>query len=612
MTYLRKHPKTAVWYFRRTIPKPIRPYVGRGSDWYESLGTKDLAEAKKRAKPVGQRADTAFDEGWAKLKAETSGIQVDAGEWIAPFAGWGLDPFPVLIFDTLTLTDAETMAQQWARDQVRRFQEVVAAEGVPVDPVPVYGPVPPPPPAWGMPAGHPLQIAIARQLNWPRDPRLPLEVLIVRPDLDDVPAERVVWEIARRYQINLEPGGQSWRYLRNAVLRAEKAVRGEVERIKAGDWTLPLDTPPQASVSRPGVAPYGPKVESLPESSAGGPSIRTVWDSYVAREKPSIKTADEFRAAWDLFFAAGFGFIWDSPLAQIDRQTVRVFRDLLQRLPSNGMKSAAYRGLTLQEIAAKVGDNPNVPKQKAATVNKKLSALRVVFNHAIAEFDLTVNPVALLSVNVDDSEDGEPFSTAELVKIFTSDRITTGRWNADYWLPVLALYTGARVNELGQLYLDDIRNERGVDYLDINANTPDKSLKNVESARKVPIHPELVKLGFLTFVARQRKADTTRLFPELEYVPGAGYTKNFSRDFGRFREKLGIIGKGKKFHSFRHSFKDAAREAEIPKPIYDTLQGHAESRNVGSSYGKGYSLSRLAEAMKRIEYPGVVVPRVNP
>ena len=92
MTYLRKHPKTGAWYFRRTIPAGLRPHLAKGSDWYESLGTKDLAQAKKLVKAVGQRVDAAFDAARAKLEVETASPAstpvVDTGlEWLKGFDG---------------------------------------------------------------------------------------------------------------------------------------------------------------------------------------------------------------------------------------------------------------------------------------------------------------------------------------------------------------------------------------------------------------------------------------------------------------------------------------------------------------------------------------------
>ena len=98
----------------------------------------------------------------------------------------------------------------------------------------------------------------------------------------------------------------------------------------------------------------------------------------------------------------------------------------------------------------------------------------------------------------------------------------------------MALYTGGRINELCQLYLSDIRvSESGVAYLDFNLDTPDKvmddetetdkSLKTPNAQRQMPIHPELIKLGFLKYVEALKVDGRERLFPELKHHEIKGY-----------------------------------------------------------------------------------------
>ena len=43
-----------------------------------------------------------------------------------------------------------------------------------------------------------------------------------------------------------------------------------------------------------------------------------------------------------------------------------------------------------------------------------------------------------------------------------------------------------------------------------------RRVKNRGSERLIPLHPELIRLGFMTYVAQQRGAGETRLFPELK------------------------------------------------------------------------------------------------
>ncbi len=50
MTYLLRHPKTGVYYFRRAVPDDLRSIIGKTAI-KKSLATKDMAEAKRRAHP---------------------------------------------------------------------------------------------------------------------------------------------------------------------------------------------------------------------------------------------------------------------------------------------------------------------------------------------------------------------------------------------------------------------------------------------------------------------------------------------------------------------------------------------------------------------------------
>ena len=76
------------------------------------------------------------------------------------------------------------------------------------------------------------------------------------------------------------------------------------------------------------------------------------------------------------------------------------------------------------------------------------------------------------------------------------------------------------------------------------------------------------------------------------------------------RGAQGIIDRRKVFHSFRHTVKDAFREAEVPKEVYDAIQGHTV-RDESGKYGRGYSLRRLADAMEKLAYPGLEISHLT-
>lgn len=117
---------------------------------------------------------------------------------------------------------------------------------------------------------------------------------------------------------------------------------------------------------------------------------------------------------------------------------------------------------------------------------------------------------------------------------------------ADYWLPLLALFTGARKGELAKLRAEDVAKDdaTGCYMLSITEDKHEgKSLKTASSWRTVPVHPELTRLGFLDLVeAAKVWGDGDWLLPTVSTARGLG---TWGERFGRTLEKLGkATGKG--------------------------------------------------------------------
>jgi integrase len=192
--------------------------------------------------------------------------------------------------------------------------------------------------------------------------------------------------------------------------------------------------------------------------------------------------------------------------------------------------------------------------------------------------------------------------------VFTAgERPVAGAGEAAYWLPLIALYTGARLTEIGQLRVQDIKRELGIDYFIITDEGEDAGIKTESSRRWVPIHPELMRLGFIDYLAKMRKAGSERLFPDIKPDRMGVLTGNWSKWWGRYmRNTIGIKDPRKVFHSFRHTFKDACLRAGIGQEIHDALTGHADGDNEGRSYGAGqHPLKPLAAALKKVRYIGL-------
>lgn len=248
------------------------------------------------------------------------------------------------------------------------------------------------------------------------------------------------------------------------------------------------------------------------------------------------------------------------------------------------------------------------------TVKKYVQAIASALGYAVDMEWREANPARDVKVPGTDVEadDRLPYRKEHLKAIFSGPVHTGGETvkakeaggAAAFWLPVLALYTGARMGELAQLRADDVRQEDGVWFLDLNVYGEGQRLKNKGTRRKVPLHPD-IHARFLAFVPRSGP-----VFPDMVADEKSGKVgKRFSRWWARYMDQrarampgCGLDDRRLTFHSFRHTFKDACREAKIPAEVHDRLTGHSGG-NVGRRYGNGYSLAALNAYVREIQFP---------
>jgi integrase len=308
--------------------------------------------------------------------------------------------------------------------------------------------------------------------------------------------------------------------------------------------------------------------------SEDNPPLTLLFDRYYAERELPGKTKLEWQGVLNRFLAVLGG---DRAVRAVMPADVRGFKASL-------LATAGRNGKTLS----------------AGTVKKNLGALSSVLSWAKREGYTPTNPAeGITAIAKSDGTEGRlPYSAEDLKLVFSARR----EGDANHWLPWLGLYTGARLEELGQLRTADVRQEDGVHYLAIEPGDG-KRVKTKSSRRRVPVHPQLVKLGFLAFVAKQREAGHARLFPELKATRFA-LTSAWSKWWGKHARKIGVTDGRKVFHSFRHGWKDAAR-AVMPEEHHDAITGHS-SGSVGRSYGTGVPLRVLAKSMARVRFDGVV------
>lgn len=189
-------------------------------------------------------------------------------------------------------------------------------------------------------------------------------------------------------------------------------------------------------------------------------------------------------------------------------------------------------------------------------------------------------------------------------------RSTAGKfliWDARYWVPLIALYSGMRREEICQLGPDNIEI---VDEIWLFRLAPSKTmrLKSDAAAREVPIHPELLRLGFKKHVQAARSARHKRLFPEL--VASAAHDAlgdSVGKWFYRYRNDLGIYSPGKDLHSLRTTFISHLRRKGVDAEMVANLVGHNFNTVAARHYATGFSLKDKANAISifNIEIPSL-------
>ena len=246
------------------------------------------------------------------------------------------------------------------------------------------------------------------------------------------------------------------------------------------------------------------------------------------------------------------------PLQSLDRRALNNFKTIIKQLPPNRNKLKKYRDKSIEQLLKMDVDKTLAER----TVNKHLTRIGTLFDFAITNgFYDGPNPALKMQLPLSrsDEESRAAYTSDELESLLVSEKYIEDSFAQSYqfWTPIIALYTGMRQNEIAQLYLDDIRQDDGIWIIDINVNSPDKSLKNRNARRLVPVHPFLiVELKLHQYVEQLRAKGEKRLFPEIK-PDRDGYGGPVSKWFNwRYKGTCGIAsdGRQKDFHSFRATF----------------------------------------------------------
>lgn len=372
-----------------------------------------------------------------------------------------------------------------------------------------------------------------------------------------------------------------------------------------------------------------PARHAVKEIAAPGETIMELFENYASENPKSIKADTLNQARRDIgTFVQYVGVTY--PASRIDKKAVREWKALLVKYPVKATETTAFKGMDIIQTI-KHNETVGKPVLSPRTVNRYLSGLASFCNWLDAHGYIDSNPVDGMSLPKDKRKKVFPFTSDQMTTLFRSP-LFVGCQNDEaprfwskpgnvlirdhrYWVPLVMLYSGARPAEIAQLSLSDVRQQGEHWIMDITETDGDKddiegfkSLKTAGSKRMIPVHPELVKLGFLEYHEDIQTAGHARLFPNAERNSRGQMIADYSREFGRYLTRIGLKkGRGMSLYSFRHGAFDALRRAGYMDDEFNFVFGHVSGNSVTRGYGvlQHGVLEKRVELINAIAYPGL-------
>ncbi|WP_250518138.1 site-specific integrase [Caballeronia sp. ATUFL_M1_KS5A] len=324
--------------------------------------------------------------------------------------------------------------------------------------------------------------------------------------------------------------------------------------------------------------PHAPEgAASLGRQSAPGLTLESLTELWATERTPERKTVTATEGAVREFKE----IVGHTDTVRLNKGDVVKFKDeLLRRHP--GAPKSAWKKLMLVKTVVNLAEandriKENVFKSVQISVPTNVARSRVGFEAADLE--------AIFGT--------ELFKEKKLPKAGNAGGV------AAYWIPLIGLFTGMRLEEIAQLHVADVKQEGDIWYFDVT-NEGERRTKNIGSVRKVPVHCELIRLGLVKFV-RGINDQEGRLFPLLKRDSQGILSSGFSKWFGRFlRTDAKVTDERKVFHSFRHGFKTACRVGGIQPDVHNAITGHSDGTE-GSNYGE-VPLITKDQAVQKISF----------
>jgi len=301
-------------------------------------------------------------------------------------------------------------------------------------------------------------------------------------------------------------------------------------------------------------------------------------------------------------------------VSALKRADFIALRDSIRLFPKNRSRIAAARQQSLQKL---------ISERQYETINARTakkffelarSLMRYAHDNGLASEDLGSG--LLFSTRGAPPVRRRTYDHSQIEKLLNGPVyriIDMPRWRLDdykFWLPLLGIYTGARLGELCQLQVENVYEDDGVWVIRVDGSHG-KHVKTPQSERLIPIHRALINAGFIDFVRHREKQAINaqcRLFQSLAVYGTLAPSHTASKwyagaDKARhgFLGECDLIGQNLTFHGLRHTFINQFRRQKLDMQIAKALVGHLDKSTTGG-YGDSYPSGVLKEELDKIDF----------
>ena len=374
--------------------------------------------------------------------------------------------------------------------------------------------------------------------------------------LNDSELQELVGEQIDRFRslgnLTAERGSDEWRIIARALCSAELEALARAAERDEGDYSGRPTTPMLIDAQPP-----APPQETV--------NLKKLWDDYKTSRTQAGFMRDGGKRQ-DPVIENLRKFLRHNDARRVTKKDLLAWRDHLMTSLSAKTVNDIYLS-TARSLLGWAHENERLPENVSTTV--KQPKPRKVKSREKGYTDQEALTVLTASINYQPKPNQ-----------FGYVRETPRHTAAKRWAPIICAFTGARISEITQLRKEDVRQEGDRWIIRI---TPDAGTVKAGDYRDVPLHRQIVDLGFIDYVNAAGAGPLFHNATEPEKFATAA--SSVSDEISKWLRRSKVTPEGvQPNHGWRHRLKTKASELGIDARVIDAIQGHA-GRTAGDNYG---------------------------